>query len=197
MTYQNSNSDNQQQRLDPELLKKGLRCDLDQYDMLKRCLRQKRYDRVEPVAKKHEKEDALLEGAYLTEAYLKGANLGTFQLIDDETKAPLLGEVYLKGSKLEVSHLEGADLQFAHLEDTSIIGWLRRYETYGCRMEMPCYGRIIWKTDVAHAHLEGAIFKEATVDGLTSLWECRVDHKTNFLGVRLDVAKIDQRQNNC
>jgi hypothetical protein len=24
-------------RFDPELLKKGLRCDLDQYDMLKRC----------------------------------------------------------------------------------------------------------------------------------------------------------------
>ncbi len=97
MTYQNSNSDNQQQRLDPELLKKGLRCDLDQYDMLKRCSDKKDMTEWNQWRKKHEKEDALLEGAYLTEAYLKGANLGTFQLIDDETKAPLLGEVYLKG----------------------------------------------------------------------------------------------------
>jgi hypothetical protein len=37
MTNQNSKSENNQQRFDPELLKKGLRCDLDQYEMLKRC----------------------------------------------------------------------------------------------------------------------------------------------------------------
>jgi hypothetical protein len=31
------NKDSQERQLDPELLKKGLRCDLDQYEMLKRC----------------------------------------------------------------------------------------------------------------------------------------------------------------
>ncbi len=69
----------------------------------------------------------------------------------------------LEDTKLMDADMRNAVLQWAHLEDS----------------------------DVAHAHLEGAIFKEATVDGLTSLWECRVDHKTNFLGVSLDVAKID------
>ncbi len=182
-----------ERRLDPELLKKGLRCDLDQYEMLKCCSDKKDMTEWNQWREIHEKEDILLEGAYLSEAYLKGANLGTLQLLDGETDAPLLGEVYLKGANLEVSQLEGADLQFAHLEYTCLM-WACLEDTK--LMDADLRNAVLqWahleKSDVAHAHLEGAIFEQATVDGLTSLWQCSIDRKTNFLGVSLDVAKID------
>ena len=52
-------------RLDPELLKKGLRCDLDQYEMLKRCSRKKDVTEWNEWCANHTHgtSEVLLEGA--------------------------------------------------------------------------------------------------------------------------------------
>jgi len=164
-----------------------------QYDMLKRCSDKQDMTEWNEWRKDHKKEDVLLEGASLSGVCLKGANLGTLQLRDSETNAPLRAEVYLKGANLEESHLEGADLQFAHLED-AYLNWTRLEDAKLMNADLR-NAKLHWahleRAGVAYAHLEGAIFEQATVDGSTSLWECRVNRETNFLGVSLDVAKID------
>ncbi len=165
----------EKRRLDPELLKKGLRCDLDQYEMLKRCSDRKDMTEWNDWRKEHPTEDVLLEGADLSRHHLKGIKL---QLIGGEFEGEWSGrktrsDVYLKAADLRWAdlgcaalmdaHLEGAKFQFAHLE----------------------------KADIAHAHLQSAQFQRAIVDGETSLWKCYVDRKTNFEGVALGNARID------
>ncbi len=52
-------------RFDPDLLKKGLRCDLDQYEMLKRCSDKKDMTEWNEWRKGNFIKDILLEGADL------------------------------------------------------------------------------------------------------------------------------------
>ena len=93
MTDQNSNSTNQQRRLDPELLKKGLRCDLDQYEMLKRCSDKK--DMTEwNQWREMNKQDIFLEGANFNKSYFNSVLL-------DEDSIHYRGKVYLKGRQIQ------------------------------------------------------------------------------------------------
>ena len=66
-----------ERRYDPELLKKGLRCDLDQLEVLERCSEKR--DMTEwnewRLKKQNRHKDIELEGAYLAECYLKGVHL--------------------------------------------------------------------------------------------------------------------------
>ncbi len=165
----------------------------EQYDMLKRCSEKKDITEWNEWRKKHKKDEVWLEGAPLNRAYLKGANLGTLQMIDEETKAKIFGEVHLNNADLDEAHLENADLQFAHLEDAKL-RWAHLEEAG--LMNARLQNAKLWfahlqGADIAYAHVQNAEFQRATVDGSTSLWECKVNRKTNFLGVSLDVAKID------
>jgi len=165
----------------------------EQYDMLLRCSEKKDMTEWNEWRKKHKKDEVWLEGAPLNRAYLKGANLGTLQMIDEETKAKIHGEVHLNGADLDEAHLENADLQFAHLENAKLC-WAHLEEAG--LMNARLQSAKLWfahlqGADIAYAHVQNAEFQRATVDGSTSLWECEVNGKTNFLGVSLDVAKID------
>jgi len=167
----------------------------EQYDFLKQCSKKGDAGIKEwnEWRKKHKKDEVWLEGALLNRAYLKWANLGTLQMTDEETKAKVFGEVHLNGADIDEAHLENADLQFAHLQNAKL-RWAR---LEGAKlMNAHLEDAKLWfahleGADVAYAHLQGAESQRATVDGLTSLWECEVNRKTNFLGVSLDVAKID------
>ncbi len=94
-------------RLDPELLKKGLRCDLDQYERLKRCLKNKDITEWNEWREEIEAEEILLEGANLNKRYLKGINLKF---------------AHMKGAHLNFAHLEEANLWSAHLEGAVLLG---------------------------------------------------------------------------
>ena len=173
--------------------KKERRFSQEQYDMLLRCSEKKDMMEWNEWRKKHKKDDVWLEGAPLNRAYLKGANLGTLQMIDEETKAKVFGEVHLNNADLDEAHLENADLQFAHLQSAKLRwGHLENAKLMNTWLE----GAKLWfahlqGADIAYAHVQNAEFQRATVDGSTSLWECKVNRKTNFLGASLDVAKID------
>jgi len=176
---QKENPNGQNRRFDLYLLKKGLRCDLDQYEMLKRCSEKgeegiKEWNEWRST-KENRHKDIYLEGAPLDKYYFKNIHLqlkgveyngewsgrkGTSEVFLREAN---LRWANLKSAALMGTHLEGAKIWFAHLEDA----------------------------DVSDAHLESTECRRATVDSTTSLWECKVDRKTDFLGVSLDAAKID------
>jgi hypothetical protein len=171
--------DKKERRFDPELLKKGLRCDLDQYEMLKRCSDAGNMTEWNEWREKNRDKDVFLEEAILGECYLKGVHLGgTSARIGGESKK---GNDWKKvGSEV---HLKGAHLCHAHLEEAGLYGAdLRQAKASFVHIE---------GSDLSGADLRGAKFERATVSGTTSLWECKVDRETDFLGASLDVAKID------
>ena len=84
-------------RYDPELLTKGLRCDIDQLKMLKRCSDSKNITEWNQWRLKNPREEIFLEGADFSRYYLKGAYLCTDKNIYDfGTKTNLSGKVHLK-----------------------------------------------------------------------------------------------------
>lgn len=171
----------------------------EQYKMLKRCSEKKDMSEWNEWRKKHKKDEIWLEGALLNRTYLKGANLGTLQMIDGETGEKVFGEVHLNYADLGEADLEDADLQFAHLEN-AILTWANLEDA--ALMNARLGGAKLWfahlqGADIAYAHLQSAEFQRATVDGSTSLWECDVNkHRrrikgTDFRGVGLGSCKID------
>jgi len=192
------NPNESQRRFNPELLKKGLRCDLDQYEMLKRCSDKKDMTEWNEWRFEHPEEEILLEGANLMACNLAGAylhdavlqkaalvgaclkdarldqaNLQEAQLIKADLQNAVLKNAHLKGADLRIAFLQGADVYEAHLEGTTLDDTNLKAATF--------YG----------VHLEGAAFQRTLVDGSTAFWECKVDLDTDFRGVGLDSARID------
>jgi len=163
-------------RFDPELLKKGLRCDLDQYDMLLRCSKKKDMTEWNDWRKTNKDEDICLEGANLQDFYLNGVWL-------HEDHANLYGKVYLEGAIFRFAKLQDAKFWRAHL---------RNADFYAAEAEESnfCLSRLEG-TDFTFANLKEAVFSFSTVDGYTIFSGCKVDQGTYFLGVGLNNVRID------
>ncbi len=160
-----------QQNKQPEKLKDKLRFSQEQYDFLIDRTKKGQEGISEWNQWRNKKEnlfkDIDLDGVDLSRRYLKGIHLGLRGFEGNKSN------VYLRGANLSWSnlqntalmnaHLEGAKLYFSHLEDA----------------------------DIAHAHLEEAECQRANVNSNTSFWECKVSRETHFLGVNLNVVKID------
>jgi uncharacterized protein YjbI with pentapeptide repeats len=203
MADQNSKSGNGGRRLDPELLKKGLRCDLDQYEMLKRCSDKKDMTEWNEWRKQNPEEDILLECADFSQGYLSGAllNAGGFKNIDTREFTEFHGEVHLKGALFDQCHLEDVDFIGAYLEGATL--YRAHLENADFRLA-DLRDAIIWEAhlgganlnyahlesvgfDQVHgeesgfeeAHLEGAVFYEAHLQGACFL-NAIVDGSTLF-----------------
>ena len=199
-------------RLDPELLKKGLRCDLDQYEMLKRCSDKK--DMTEwNEWRKNKDEVILLEGADFNWFYLKEILLST------DTTLCVHGKVYLKKAIFLGTRLENADLRFAHLECANFNGaHLEETDLSGAHLQGAYFMDAHLESSklnmsnmvntmlrsanmngatLNNANLQGAEFLLVIVDGSTLLWHCKVSRYsknvnfTDFRGVSLDSVRID------
>ena len=107
-----------ERRYDPELLKKGLRCDLDQYEMLKRCSEKKDMTKWNEWRKKNLNGEILLEGANFQHWVMKKVNLMQYEKMVSLKKANFV-DAHLEGSNFMRCNLEGANF-----EDTSIQGAL-------------------------------------------------------------------------
>ena len=111
---------------------------------------------------------------YLRDVHLArtgGINEGESASGDDWKKFG--SEVHLKEAQSERANLKGAALSGADMRQT-LLSFAH-----------------LEGVDLSEADLRGANCQRVVVDGETSLWECKVDRETNFLGVSLDVAKID------
>jgi len=178
------NRNGQKRRFDPVLLKKGFRCDLDQYDMLKRCSEKKDMTEWNEWREENPNEVIWLQGAKFCECHLKGAKLWG---------------AHLESANLEMAHLEGANLERAHLIGAFPIGaHLEGAYLYVANLQ---------RANLLEAHLENAKlqqtkmqsadFSRAIVDGSTLIWKPEVNkyrrgkRSTNFNGVGLDSCRID------
>jgi hypothetical protein len=210
MTKQNSNSKDGQRRFSQE-----------QYEMLLRCSEKKDMIEWNEWRREHPDEEILLEGANIakarrvtpeqevfSEAYLEDANLSYAHLEGADLRgAHLHGanffDAHLEGAKLELAHLEDANLSKAHLKGAKLLAThLNRAELMFADLEEAILNsadlegaRLNWTdlrgTYLRYTHLKGTRFGQAIVDGFTSLWECEVDHDTDFRGVGLDNVRID------
>jgi len=171
-----------QRKFDPELLKKGLRCDLDQYEMLKRCWEKKDMTKWNEWRKKHFGKEIELEGGDFSHLYLKGIELYWGHPRDPKRHVIRLGyfgKVYLKGTGFTASNLQDASFSLADLEDASFVD---------ARLEGAHFEK---------CNLKKASFLHATVDGSSLFWECEVNKYrrkgdfTDFSGVALNAARID------
>jgi len=195
-----------ERRYDPKLIKKGLRCDQDQYEMLLRCSKEKNITEWNEWRKKNPDEDVFLEGADLSEKFLKGVLLNTANY-EDRTRIDrhvFSVTVHLKHVNLRGAQLDKANFSRAHLEEACL------QDSYVRKANLRAYlvGADLWRahlegTDLWRAHLEGADFYEAhlqntrfraaQVDGRTLLASCEVDNRTDFTGVALDNACVEPR----
>jgi len=100
MTDPNSQSEKPEdkRRYDPELLEKGLRCDLDQYGMLIGCSKKKDVKEWNEWRKEHLGDEILLEGADLLGAHLHGVELSDYGGVARSPTVCLKGATLLKAN---------------------------------------------------------------------------------------------------
>jgi len=164
-----------ERRYDPDLLKKGLRCDLDQYEMLKRCSEKKDMTEWNQRRKKYRTEDVLLEGA-------KFQNLFMDQVCLDEDAANRPGKVYLKDAVFSSANLNKARFMKADLR--------------GCDFHHAQLNEAILiladirDADLSYAQLRGAKFPFVIVNEKTRFFNNGFDRRTWFWGVGLGNMRI-------
>lgn len=156
----------------------------EQYDLLLLCSEkgdvaewnQQNYDEI--LLEGADLNGAQLAGVRLNNAHLKGAYLGNSDLRD----------AGLVGAHLEGAHLWGANLTGAHLNMANLSGAY----LWGTNLTDARLGDAhLAGTSFNNAHLAGAGFQTATVDGATLFWHCKVDQRTDFGGVGLDLMRIE------
>jgi len=197
----------EKRRFDPELLKKGLRCDSDQYKFLEECSKKGEQGIKEWNQYRNDNRgvDIFLEGAYLNTCHLKGIHLesrGIRSLNKEEIKRT-------SGKTRSIVYLKGAHFTFAELQEAKfMLAVLSEAEFGGAKLQGAKFARaILHKADLENAELEGADFcyaelqganfETAIVDGSTLIWKPKVNryrkgkHFTDFSGVGLDQIRID------
>jgi len=141
MDESKSKSEKQQndRRFDPELLKKGLRCDRWQYKFLKECSEKGEEGIKEwnQWREEHPDEDIILEGANLNRAYLEGAKLQNAVLWEAKLQRAILRETCLQGANLKRAHLQGAEFGRAKLQGADFSRAIVDGETllWGCKID--------------------------------------------------------------
>jgi len=190
--------------------KEGRRFSQEQYDMLKRCSDKKDMTEWNEWRKNNPKIEIFLEGRHFSKAYLEGAYLYLANL-----KGTSFYEANLKNADLRFADLEDVDLFKAHLENTKLAKTilknaslsnanLQGVQIWSANLENACLSSAhLENTNFSYAYLkgacldesnlEGASFQQAFVDGMTSIWNCKVDRDTHFIGVALNSVCIDPR----
>ena len=212
----NSKSESKEQqskkerRFDPELLEKGLQCDLDQYDKLRECSKKGPEGIAEwnDWRKNNWSEKIWLQGADLYEAKLQGAKLRFAKL----QKAYLYGaklqganlrRAKLQGADLEDAHLQGAKLRFAELQGANLVdaklqgaklmfAKLQGADLVTTNLEGADLREAkLQGADLREAKLQGATFREAVVNSSTSFLLCKIDKDTDFRETGLENTRIE------
>jgi len=168
------NKPQRQRRFDLELLKKGLKCDLDQYEMLKCCSKIQDGTEWNKWRLEHPDEDIWLQGGDFQRWSLRGTYLnsgpitgGTGTVLRFSGRARLenanFALAYLENSFFNKSLLQGARFRSAHLENV-----------------------VFYRADMRNTNVEATI-----VNSATSFWECKVNRHTSFVGTSLEATRID------
>ena len=131
---------------------------------------------------------AKLQGAKLLRANLEGADLQFANLQDTDLRS-----ANLRGAMLKGAHLEGARLVKAHLEKVYFVeAYLEKVKFHGAFLQGAIFRDAkLHNTIFYKARLQGTTFQTALVNSTTSFWGCKIDNKTDFLGVDLENMRIE------
>jgi len=193
-----------ERRYDPELFEKGLRCDLDQYEMLKRCSEKKDIIEWHEWRLKYHDEEIWLQGADLIRAHLELVDLGKAHLeranlFCTNLSDANLYEANLKGVNLVMANLQSVSLQRANLQGAFIpLANLECADLIEVNLKNAhLAGTNLRGAILREANLENANFEIAVADGGTLIWKCKINRYlknkcfTNFAGVGLGSCRID------
>jgi hypothetical protein len=173
MNQQNQQPEKQKERrYDPELLKKGFKCDLDQYEILKRCSDKKDMTQWNSWLQEHSDEGIWLEGAELSftnleNAWLKYARMKEVFLNYSNLNEAKLRCAVLEGAKGGQIHLKGTDLLKANIKGAKLTASIVDGST------------ILWKCEVdRETDFEGVALDSCRIDPATKqLLEYNIRHK--------------------
>ena len=194
---------NKEHRWDSELLKKGLHCDLDQYEMLKRCSDKKDIAEWNKWRKENPKKEIWLQGANLRKAYLVKANLINANLDQAIFNSAIAEEVNLVYANLSHSQFFATNLKNAQLgqeqeafevtfHNITFLG----FNAEGLEVFSNLKNAIFWYADLrgaclSRSYLYGSHFRWVKLDGETTLIKCKIDKNTDFRETGLNSARID------
>src|SRR5712691_9252357 len=133
---------------------------------------------------------AALQGADLEQADLRGAHLEAAEL-----QCALLGKAKLQGASLRWAKLQRADLTGARLQNANL-RWadLRGADLEQADLRGGCLeAAMLQGTRLEAVNLCGVYARFACVDGATLLNGCKFNDATDFAGVGLDSARIEER----
>ncbi|MHC4678597.1 MAG: pentapeptide repeat-containing protein [Planctomycetota bacterium] len=164
-----------ERRYDPELLKKGLRCDPDQYEMLKRCSDKKDMTEWNKWRKQHPNKEIFLEGANFQRLFMYDVRL-------DEDTPNRPGRVCLKDAVFTGAHLNKARFMKADLRGCDF----RHTELNEANLILAD----IRDADFSYAQLQKAKFPFAIVNAKTRFFKGAFDKHTWFWGVPLYNVRI-------
>ncbi|MBN2182373.1 MAG: pentapeptide repeat-containing protein [Sedimentisphaerales bacterium] len=175
MNQQNQQPEKQKDHnFDPELLKKDLRCDLDQYEFLKECSK-KGDEGIKQWNKWREdnpNEEILFQGADMKGWFLVNADLKKADLFYSDLKY-----AYLANANLECAYMYYADLKDSKFIEAN----LKSASLNAANIE---------GINLLSANLKGASFRFVVVDGATLIVPEEFDKQTDFTGVALDSCRI-------
>ncbi len=179
-----------ERKFNQELLKKGLQCDLKQYNRLKECSKKgpegiKKWNewRYENPEVKIWLQGADLHNAKLQEAQLWDANLQGADLLGAELQGAYFRGDNLQGAKLWQANLQGADLIGAKLQGADLgFANLQGANLYNANLQ---------GAELEYAKLQGARFMGIIADGATNFLDCKIDEDTDFRHTALENVSIE------
>ncbi len=151
---------------DEELLKKGLKCDLDQYDLLKGCSEAKNLTKWNAWRKNNPKEDVWLQGGDFQSWFLEGVFLNSGLFEDAHRKShDFKGDIHLENANLNQAFMEGSYLGRAHLEGAVLFAVdLQNAGLRFANLKNSYLGYADMEdADLEMAHLQGAVLREANL----------------------------------
>ncbi len=168
-----------ERRFDPELLKKGLRCDPDQYKRLLDCSKKGEGGIKEwnEWRKKNPNEEIWLEGTNFSNCYLIGVNLSVDPLnagrrriirpdgaVGSVFDCPVISSVYLKDAVFNGADALGASFSGSHLERANLHANLKGAVIREAYLENAVLrGAVLEGAKLNYAHLRNTDFQDANL----------------------------------
>ncbi|MFA5423947.1 MAG: pentapeptide repeat-containing protein [Phycisphaerae bacterium] len=174
--------------------KEELRCDEEQYKLLKECSDNGDITPWNKWLEQNPDKEIWLQGAYFLGANLQGADLRRANLLSANFE-----KANLQAAELTLANLESACLMKANLQEVRLIVANLKDALF---MEANLENAVLYNANligckIVSADIKGADFQRAIVDGETIIWECKVNRHhgrekgTNFHGVGLNSIRID------
>ena len=178
--------------------KKELRCDPDQYAMLKRCSNKRDLTEWNDWRKKNPDSEVWLQGADFERFFLESVNFKKAHCEGAKfVQAICVGADFMfahcEGAKFVFAHCEGAEFAFAHSNLANfVMAHCERANFHSAHCEEAYFGSAYCGgAAFREANLYSAVFSGAFLSEKTCFLKCKIDADTDFSYVNLSGAMME------